>query len=329
MVDGDIKRMVVHNRQNRMMKHGICCSTMDLWNVSLSKFRPIRATIVMSLSILLSLFLGIGDVLCAQQPVLSNDDRPTIQVMVKASTWKTRGRLLYDIEGSILKKLSLAGFQAIHDPKKPHQYQLVVEYEEERGAQYGVELWGTTINAAFFMRGAGMDESKSWEIHETSTNMVSGPAPYLDALLKFETHPHYFFLGEMLERMTKGVSSQPDALRQAVTKFVLLVYPTIDEAIPQDGVRIEDHFMDNSGRIYQEVALQRALDELVHQETPVDQLVSIAERLLESTDPHSRVLAVKVLGKTQNVTIRKKIHKLAKDDPHHAVRQAAKQFLPL
>ena len=64
-----------------------------------------------------------------------------------------------------------------------------------------------------------MEESLSWEIRETSINTVFGPAPYLDALLKFETHPHYFFLGTMLERMTKGVDALPDALMQAVTEF--------------------------------------------------------------------------------------------------------------
>ncbi len=283
------------------------------------------APIVMCMSI----FLGIGDVVCAEQSVLSINEQPTIQVNVQASTWKTRGRLLYDIEGSILKKLSLAGFQTIHDTKKSHQYQLVVQYDEERGAQYGVELWGTTIHATFFLRGAGMGKPISWEIHETSTNMVSGPAPYLDALLKFETHPYYFFLGAMLEKMTGGVASQSDALRQAVTEFVSLVYPTIDASIPQDGVRIEDHFMDNSGRVYQEVALQRALDELVHQEISDDLLLPIAERLLESTDPHSRVCAVNILGRMENPAILEKIRKLAKDDPHHAVRQAAKQFSSL
>jgi hypothetical protein len=282
-----------------------------------------------SLIMACSLFLALEEPTYGQLPVLSSDEQPTIQVIVQASTWKTRGRLLYDIEGSILKKLSLAGFQAIRDTKKPHQYQLVVQYEEERGAQYGVELWGTTINATFFLRGTGMAETLRWVIRETSTNTISGPAPYLDALLKFETHPHYFFLGAMLKRMTKGVSSQPDALTQAVTEFVLVVYPTIDDAVTDDGVRIQDHFMDNSRRVYQEVALQRALDELVHQDISDDRLAPIAERLLESADPHSRVRAVQILGGTQNATLREKINKLAKDDPNLAVRQAAKQFAPL
>jgi hypothetical protein len=282
-----------------------------------------------SLIMACSLFLALEEPTYGQLPVLSSDEQPTIQVIVQASTWKTRGRLLYDIEGSILKKLSLVGFQAIHDTKKPHQYQLVVQYEEERGAQYGVELWGTTINATFFLRGTGMAETLRWVIRETSTNTISGPAPYLDALLKFETHPHYFFLGAMLKRMTKGVSSQPDALTQAVTEFVLVVYPTIDDAVTDDGVRIQDHFMDNSRRVYQEVALQRALDELVHQDISDDRLAPIAERLLESADPHSRVRAVQILGGTQNATLREKINKLAKDDPNLAVRQAAKQFAPL
>jgi hypothetical protein len=174
-----------------------------------------------------------------------------------------------------------------------------------------------------------MAEPLSWEIRETSINTVSGPAPYLDALLKFETHPHYFFLGSILKRMTKGVSKQPDALTQAVTEFVLVVYPTIDEAVTQNGVRIQDHFMDNSQRVYQEVALQRALDELVHQDIPNDMLAPIAERLLDSADPHSRVRAVRILRGTQNAALREKINKMATDDPYRAVRQAAKQFAPL
>ena len=282
-----------------------------------------------SLIMVCGLFLGLGEAAFAQQSVLQNEEQPTIQVIVQASTWKTRGRLLYDVEGSILKKLSLAGFRAVQDKKKPHQYQLVVQYEEERGAQYGVELWGTIIHASFFFRGANMTEPLSWEIRETSTNAVSGPAPYLDALLKFETHPHYFFLGSMLKSMVKGVGNQPEALTQAVSEFVLVVYPTIDQAVTQDGVRIQDHFMDNSQRVYQEVALQRALDELVHQEISNDSLASIAERLLDSADPHSRIRAVQILGGTQNPTLREKVNKLATDDPYRGVRQAAKQFAPL
>jgi hypothetical protein len=276
-----------------------------------------------------SLFFGSGEAAFAEQPVLLKEEQPTIQVVVQTSTWKTRGRLLYDVEGTILKKISLAGFQAVHDTKRSHQYQLVVRYEEERGAQYGVKLWGTTINVSFLFRGANISEPFTWEIRETSTNIVSGPAPYLDALLKFETHPHYFFLGSMLQRMTKGVGKQPDALTQAVAELVLVVYPTIDEAVTQDGVRIQDHYMDNSQRVYQEVALQRALDELVLQDIPDDTLAPIAERLLDSADPHSRIRAVQILGRTQNTAFQEKIKKLATDDPYLAVRQAAKQFAPL
>lgn len=285
-----------------------------------------KPLILSSLIMAYSLFLGNGDPGFAEQTVLPIEEQPTIQVIVQTSTWKTRGRLLYDVEGSILKKLSLAGFQAVHDAKKPHQYQLVVQYEEERGAQYGAELWGTTINASFLFRGANISEPLTWEIRETSTNTVSGPAPYLDALLKFETHPHYFFLGSMLQKMSKGIGSQPGALTQAVTEFVLVVYPTIDEMASQDGVRIQDHFMENSQRVYQEVALQRALDELIHQDIPDDTLAPIAERLLDSADPHSRIRAVQILGGTQNAALREKINKLATDDPYRAVRQAAKQF---
>jgi hypothetical protein len=277
----------------------------------------------------LGLFVGIGEASFADQEALLNQEQPAIHVIVQASTWKTRGRIFYDIEGTIRKKLSLAGFQAIQDVKKPHHYQLVVQYDEERGAQYGVELWGTTINASFLFRGAGMEEPLRWKIREISTNTVSGPAPYLDALLKFETHPHYFFLGSMLKRMTKGAGLQSAALTQAVKECVLAVYPTIEEGVSLEERRFQDHFMENSQRVYQEVAFQRALDELIHQGIPDDTLVPIAERLLDSTDPQSRIRAVQILGRTHNVAFWDKIKKLATDDPIRAVRQAAQQFSPL
>lgn len=281
---------------------------------------------VFSLIIACSLFLGLGEATFAQQPIVPIQEQPTIQVIVQPSTWKTRGRLLYDVEGTILKKLSLAGFQAVHDKKKPHQYQLVVQYVEERGAQYGVELWGTTIQASFLFRGANISEPYRWEIRETSTNTVFGPAPYLDALLKFETHPHYFFLGPMLEKIIEGVGSQQEALVQAVTEFVLEVYPRAEEGTSQGGTRVQDHSMENSGRVYQEVAFQRVLDKLIQQDIPNDQLMPIAERLLDSIDPHSRVRAVKILEGTQNAVLQEKINKLATDDPYRAVRQAAQRF---
>lgn len=284
---------------------------------------------IFSLILICNLFLGFGEVTFAQQAVVSKEKQQTIQVIVQTSTWKTRGRLLYDVEGSIHKKLSLVGFRSVYDPQKPHHVQLVVQYEENRGAQYGIELWGTTINATFLLRGAGMANQQSWKIRETSTNRVSGPAPYLDALLKFETHPYYFFLGSMVKKMMKGMVSQSGALAQAVEEYVQVIYPTIDETPPQGGVCIEDHFMDNSQRVYQEVALQRALDELVNQDISDEALTPIAERLLDSTDPHSRVRAVQILGRTQNAAFQEKIKKLATDDPYPVVQETAQKFSSL
>ena len=247
-------------------------------------------------------------------------------MVVHTSTWKTRGRLLYDVEGSILKKLALAGFRAVRDQKQPHQHQLVVQYDEERGAQYGVELWGRTIQAKFLFRGGTLTKPMSWEIREISTNTISGPAPYLDALLKFETHPYYFFLGHMLQKHVEGVGSQKEALVEAVTEFVLDVYPWTGSVVGQGNTRVQDHSMENSERVYQEVAFQRALDELVRQDIPNQQLEPIAERLLDSADPHSRVRAVQILGETPMPALQEKINKLATDDPYRAVRQAAQQF---
>ena len=281
------------------------------------------------LVVVCSIIFARGEMANADQAVLFTKEKPSILVRVQASTWKTRGRLLYDIEGSILKKLSLAGFQTTQDPKMPHHFLLVVQYQEERGAQYGVALWGTTIHVNFVLQGATLIKPIRWEIRETSTNRISGPAPYLDALLKFETHPEYFFLGAMMKGIVKGIREKPDVLMQGVKEFVMDIYPSINQDVTEDGVRVQDHFMDNSNRVYQEVALQRALDELVNQNIPDDRLAPIAKRLIESSDPHSRIRAVQILGRTHNGAFLETLKRLAVEDPNRTVRQTAQQFAPL
>ena len=281
----------------------------------------------LSCILVLGLVFGVCQFGLAQQPDLSKEEKPIIQVLVETSTWKKRGRLLYDVEGSILKKLFVAGFHAVHEDAEPHQFDLVVNYQEERGPQYGVFLWGTTIHGSFTFRGGNLSEPFQWEIVETSRNVVSGVPPYLDALEKFETHPYYFFLGPILKTMTEGSRSSQEALKSAVTEQVFLAYPLNTESVSQEPDPYYDQYMDTSQTLYQEVGFQRALDDLLAHQVSDEELVPIAKQLLASVDPHSRIRAVQILGRSGNANFQERLRNVAKNDPDQDVRKAAKDFL--
>jgi len=273
------------------------------------------------------LVFGVFQFCLAQQPDLSKEEKLIIEVSVETSTWKTRGRLLYDVEGSISTKLSGAGFHAVPKNTEAHQYNLVVNYQEKCGPQYGVILWGTTIHGSFTFRGGNLSEPFQWEIVETSTNVVSGVPPYLDALQKFETHPYYFFLGPILKNMTEQSPSIDEALKSALTEQVFLVYPLINESVHREHDGYSDQYGDTSQTLYQEVGFQRALDDLVAHQISDKELVPIAKRLLASRDSHTRIRAVHILGRTGNPNFKEKLKRLANNDPDQDVRKAANDFL--
>ena len=85
--------------------------------------------------------------------------------------------------------------------------------------------------------------------------------------------------------------------------------------------------MNTSQTLYQELGFQRALDDLVSKQVSEKELVPIAQRLLDSEDPHSRIRAVGILGRTGNPQFQEKLRMVAKDDPDEDVRKAAKDFL--
>ena len=116
--------------------------------------------------------------------------------------------------------------------RKVHQYQLVVQYEEERGAQYGVELWGTIDSMRRFSCVVLVWQNRSrWVICETSTNTVSGPGAIFGCFAEIRNPPPLLFSGCHAETHDQGCKlTTRCALTQAVTEFVLVVYPTIDDA---------------------------------------------------------------------------------------------------
>ena len=57
-------------------------------------------------------------------------DVKTIYLEVERSTWKPRGRHLYDVESSIRVQLTSMGFQAVRGREEPHDLTLQVSYRE-------------------------------------------------------------------------------------------------------------------------------------------------------------------------------------------------------
>ena len=73
----------------------------------------------------------------------------TIYVDVRTSTWKTRGRLLWDAPADVRAKLIAVGFEIVREKNQPHALTLTGVYEETRGRQFGINRYGTVLSGAF------------------------------------------------------------------------------------------------------------------------------------------------------------------------------------
>ncbi len=249
---------------------------------------------------------------------------PTVLVNVTVSTFKTRGRVFYDVEASIIKKLHSSGLQTVRDAQRPHDYQLKVHYEEQRGEEFDIGRWGTTIDGTFEFRKKQGDILWDWRVHEVSTNDISGAPPYIDALLKFATHPNYFFLGPILKELTRPDGSIPNALTHALLRRLTEAYPLKGEEDPEAADYQQDHFMEAIHVVHQDVAFQRTFDELLEEQVDKKAMVSIAERFIQSSDPQLRIRGVAVLGQSQSHP--ETLRRLAQNDPNQEVRKTAQEF---
>ncbi len=285
---------------------------------------PLRRVIYF-LVIALVLSVGLTQTGRASPTKIEDLHSPIVFVRVVASTFKTRDRVFYDIEGSIIKKLQSSGLQTLRDSNLPYDYTLEVLYEEQRGAEFDIGRWGTTIEGEFVFRKNHGEVLWKWKIHEVSTNDISGAPPYIDALLKFATHPNYFFLGPILKELTRPEASISKALTYALLQRLIEVYPHKEEKDPEAPLYHQDHFMDAIHVVHQDVAFQRTFDELLGQNMSKDTIVSIAKRFLHSPDPQLRVRGVTVLGQDQ--THQETLRRLAMNDPNREVRKIANKLL--
>ncbi|UCE63433.1 MAG: HEAT repeat domain-containing protein [Nitrospirota bacterium] len=248
---------------------------------------------------------------------------PTIHIQVEAKTWKTRGRLYWDVEGSMIKKLAATGFKVIRNQESPHQLTLKVLYKEERGEQYDINSFGTVILGTFLLENPPSGESWELNISESSINSISGTPPYLDALDKFQTNPYYFFVGEILRgNVEKGLDP-----RGGLIYALELVLSKGNADGWRSGTIGRDagshlHTMDSDRVFYKNRAIRRAIDDCV--EASDRRIVPVLSQLLAHPDSAVRIRTIEAMGSFGVEESRSRLLQMAQSDPDTQVRETAK-----
>ena len=101
----------------------------------------------------------------------------TIYVDVQTSTWKTRGRFLWDAPADIRAKLIAVGFEIVREKTQPHALSLTGSYEETRGRQFGINRYGTVLSGTFRIGHHAKGPLFEITIQEKATLTASGTLP--------------------------------------------------------------------------------------------------------------------------------------------------------
>jgi len=249
-------------------------------------------------------------------------DAPSIHIQVVAKTWKTRGRLYWDVEGSMIKKLADTGFDIVRSEESPHQFTLKVLYREDRGEQYGINAYGTVIHGTFLLDNPPRGNPWELKISEASTNSISGTPPYLDALDKFQSNPYYFFVGEILRGgLEKGLDPRAGLI------YALELALSVETSRPREAGSIGRdagshlHSMDSEREFYETKAIRRAIDDCV--DASDRRIIPVLSQLLNHPDSAVRIRTIEAMGSFGVEEARSRLLHMAQNDPDSQVRETA------
>ena len=217
----------------------------------------------------------------------------TIYVDVRATTWKTRGRLLWDAPADIRAKLIAVGFEIVREKNQPHALILTGSYEETRGRQFGVNRYGTVLTGTFRIEHHEKGPLFEITLQEKATLTPSGTLPYLDSLHNFLTNPYYHFLGEIVDGQ---IHRNQDAHRVFLKELRAKV---AHEAVPEvsdnsDWLPEGIHSMQQAHTLYEPVAARRTIGEFVQAEDR--SIVTLLPDLLNHPDVYVKVRSIKAFG---------------------------------
>ena len=228
------------------------------------------------------------------QTFLKVQEAQTVFVDAHISTWKPRGVMYWDVEGSLMIKLAEVGFTVVREKSEPHDLTLTVNYKERRGRAFSVNRYGTIIEGTFQV--AHQAEGPLFSIHivENSEPSVMGTPPYLDVLHNFLSNPYYHFLGEIVRDEIQG-SQDPHKIFINSLLADLGKLQNAEEVDPDSGDAgrlLHSMAMDKS--LYAPIAVRRTLEELVNVRDA--RLVGILKDMLHYPDLYVQVRSIEAFG---------------------------------
>ena len=244
----------------------------------------------------------------------------TIYVDVQASTWKTRGRLLWDAPADITAKLIAVGFVIVREKTQPHALSLTGSYEETRGRQFGINRYGTVLTGTFRIEHHEKGPLFEITVQERATLTPLGTLPYLDSLHNFLTNPYYHYLGEIVDGQ---VHRNQDAHRVFLKELRAKVAHEADPRVSDNPDWIPEgiHSMQQAHTLYEPVAARRAIGEFV--EAKDDSIVGILPDLLNHPDVYVKVRSVQAFGDFRVTEALPLLRDLEKNAKEVEVRNAA------
>ena len=250
---------------------------------------------------------------------------PTLYVDAKASTWKPRGRLLYDIEGSVRVKLTAAGFDIVRTRSSPHAFTLSVDYQETRGIPLGVNDFGTVITGKFRLEDRQGDSLFELVLQETADSSNSGTPPYLDTLQNFQTNPYYYFLGNIVWGQVHGKRNVQTIFLEALEALARNHKRTDDSGQTLSRFSEPAHSLVSSHALFAATAIQRTIHEFLTSNNR--QIIPVLFLLLDYPHANVRVSAINALGAFRELKSQLLLEELQRHDLDIGVRKAAQTVI--
>ena len=217
----------------------------------------------------------------------------TIYVDVQASTWKTRGRLLWDAPADIRAKLIAVGFEIVREKTQPHALTLTGSYDETRGRQFGINRYGTVLLGTFRIEHHEKGPLFEITIQERAALTPLGTLPYLDSLHNFLTNPYYHYLGEIIDgQVHRSQDAHRVFLKELRAKVARDVAPRVSDN--PDWIPEGIHSMQQAHTLYEPVAARRTIGEFVQARD--DSIVDLLPDLLNHPDVYVKVRSVQAFG---------------------------------
>lgn len=217
----------------------------------------------------------------------------TIYVDVQATSWKPRGRLLWDAPADIRTKLIAVGFEIVREKTQPHTLTLTGSYEETRGRQFGINRYGTVLTGTFRIEHHEKGPLFEITLQEKASLTPSGTLPYLDSLHNFLTNPYYHFLGEIVDgQIHRNQDAHRVFLKELRAKVAREAVPEVSEN--SDWLPEGIHSMQQAHTLYEPVAARRTIGEFVQADD--DRIVGILPDLLNHPDVYVKVRSVQAFG---------------------------------